>query len=342
MADGTMERSRRIALCLDVCWAAFIWGSRTSARPARRLRRSSDSVRRPALAKPRHGALLAPVRLSLQRRATRVVINCHCLSGKTASGPDVGWCGRRRYAAVCCEPHPAGLNMNLETIYERSLSAKAPRSAVLVRTAWTRSTAAPWSPSPASSHHRRHQEEAPLARGTALHASAGSPVRWRPLRLRPSREYLEMARLHGLGLLLLPRSARAVASATCTRGRSHLRQSPQVMAGSDVWELRWIAADLLGSDKARETFASPEPAFNVVDEHDVYLLGGSTRINLKIRHRETRSSSKGCTNEQATASSDGALNSMRRCRRAPNSFGRCSIYWKGGSGRAARRCRECS
>ena len=58
------------------------------------------------------------------------------------------------------------------------------------------------------------------------------------------------------------------------------------MVGSDVWELRWIAADLPGLDKARKTFGSPEPAFNVVDEHDVYLLGGSTRINLKIRHRE--------------------------------------------------------
>jgi hypothetical protein len=59
-----------------------------------------------------------------------------------------------------------------------------------------------------------------------------------------------------------------------------------MMAGSDVWELRWIAAHLLESDKARVTLAPLEPAFRVVDEHDVYLLSGSNRINLKFRHRE--------------------------------------------------------
>jgi hypothetical protein len=57
-----------------------------------------------------------------------------------------------------------------------------------------------------------------------------------------------------------------------------------MMAGSELWELRWIAAHLPGLDKV--TFASFEPAFRVVDEHDVYLLSGSNRINLKIRHRE--------------------------------------------------------
>jgi hypothetical protein len=59
-----------------------------------------------------------------------------------------------------------------------------------------------------------------------------------------------------------------------------------MMAGSEVWELRWIAAHLPGLDKTRATFASLEPVLRVVDEHDVYLLSGSTRINLKIRHRE--------------------------------------------------------
>ena len=59
-----------------------------------------------------------------------------------------------------------------------------------------------------------------------------------------------------------------------------------MMSESDAWELRWIAAHLLKSDKTPVTFASLEPAFNVVDEHDVYLLSGSNRINLKIRHRE--------------------------------------------------------
>jgi hypothetical protein len=58
-----------------------------------------------------------------------------------------------------------------------------------------------------------------------------------------------------------------------------------MVAGSEVWELRWIAAHLPGLDKARARFASLEPAFRVV-EHDVYLLTGSNRINLKIRHRE--------------------------------------------------------
>ena len=59
-----------------------------------------------------------------------------------------------------------------------------------------------------------------------------------------------------------------------------------MMAESDVWELRWIAAHLLESDETPVTFASLEPAFSVVDEHDVYLLSGSNRINLKIRYRE--------------------------------------------------------
>ena len=59
-----------------------------------------------------------------------------------------------------------------------------------------------------------------------------------------------------------------------------------MMAESDLWELRWIVPHLLESDKSPLTFASLEPAFSVVDEHDVYLLSGSNRINLKIRHRE--------------------------------------------------------
>jgi hypothetical protein len=59
-----------------------------------------------------------------------------------------------------------------------------------------------------------------------------------------------------------------------------------MMAGSDVWELRWIAAHLLKVDKSRVTSASLEPTVTVFDEHDVYLLGESDRINLKIRHRE--------------------------------------------------------
>jgi hypothetical protein len=39
-------------------------------------------------------------------------------------------------------------------------------------------------------------------------------------------------------------------------------------------------------DEARVTLASLAPPFSLVDEHDVYLLSGSSRVNLKIRHRE--------------------------------------------------------
>ena len=53
-----------------------------------------------------------------------------------------------------------------------------------------------------------------------------------------------------------------------------------------MWELRWIAAHPPDLDKAWVAFASLEPSSRAVDEHDVYLLGGSSRINLKIRHRE--------------------------------------------------------
>jgi hypothetical protein len=58
------------------------------------------------------------------------------------------------------------------------------------------------------------------------------------------------------------------------------------MPRSDVWELRWIATQLRELDKAAVTAAPLEPTVRVLDEHDVYLLGGSDRINLKIRHRE--------------------------------------------------------
>ena len=54
--------------------------------------------------------------------------------------------------------------------------------------------------------------------------------------------------------------------------------------GSDMWELRWIGAHLPHLDEVRTTFAIAEPGLNV-DEHDVYVLSGSSQINLKIRHR---------------------------------------------------------
>ena len=59
-----------------------------------------------------------------------------------------------------------------------------------------------------------------------------------------------------------------------------------MMAGSDVWELRWIAAHLLGIGQGPADVRITRAGVQVVDEHDVYVLSGSNRINLKIRHRE--------------------------------------------------------
>jgi hypothetical protein len=54
----------------------------------------------------------------------------------------------------------------------------------------------------------------------------------------------------------------------------------------DAWELRWTARDLPTVDAAWLPPSSLDPAFKVVYEHDVYVLTGSDRINLKVRHRE--------------------------------------------------------
>jgi hypothetical protein len=54
----------------------------------------------------------------------------------------------------------------------------------------------------------------------------------------------------------------------------------------DAWELRWIARDLPTLDAAWLPPSSLDPAFRVVYEHDVYVLTGSDRVNLKVRHRE--------------------------------------------------------
>ena len=54
----------------------------------------------------------------------------------------------------------------------------------------------------------------------------------------------------------------------------------------DAWELRWIARDLPTLDVAWLPPSSPDPAPRVVYEHDVYVLTGLDRINLKVRHRE--------------------------------------------------------
>ena len=59
-----------------------------------------------------------------------------------------------------------------------------------------------------------------------------------------------------------------------------------MMEAFDTWELRWIARHLPTLDAARLPPSSLDPALSVVYEHDVYMLTGSDRINLKVRHRE--------------------------------------------------------
>ena len=59
-----------------------------------------------------------------------------------------------------------------------------------------------------------------------------------------------------------------------------------MMEAFDAWELRWIARHLPTLDAAWLPPSSLDPALSVVYEHDVYLLAGSDRINLKVRHRE--------------------------------------------------------
>ena len=54
----------------------------------------------------------------------------------------------------------------------------------------------------------------------------------------------------------------------------------------DAWELRWIARDLPTLDAVWLPPSLLDPAARVVDEHDVYVLTRSDRINLKVRHRE--------------------------------------------------------
>ena len=59
-----------------------------------------------------------------------------------------------------------------------------------------------------------------------------------------------------------------------------------MMEAFDAWELRWIARELPTLDAAWLPPSSLDPAVKVVDEHDVYVLTRSDRINLKVRHRE--------------------------------------------------------
>jgi hypothetical protein len=59
-----------------------------------------------------------------------------------------------------------------------------------------------------------------------------------------------------------------------------------MMEAFDAWELRWIAQVLPTLEAAWLPPSSLDPALRVVDEHDVYVLTRSDRINLKVRHRE--------------------------------------------------------
>jgi len=58
------------------------------------------------------------------------------------------------------------------------------------------------------------------------------------------------------------------------------------MEAFEAWELRWIARHLPTLVAALGPSSSLDPAPRVVYEHDVYMLAGSDRINLKVRHRE--------------------------------------------------------
>ena len=95
------------------------------------------------------------------------------------------------------------------------------------------------------------------------------------------------------------------------------------MDAFDVWEFRWIAENLLTLDAARLLPPSTDPAPRAVYEHDVYMLTKSDRINLKVRHARTRSSSRRCKNEPSMGSSDGELNSSSHCLPDRNASATC-------------------
>ena len=59
-----------------------------------------------------------------------------------------------------------------------------------------------------------------------------------------------------------------------------------MISESDVWELRWIAPHLPALPETWVASTLRDPAFSIVEDHDVYLVTGSDRINLKIRRRD--------------------------------------------------------
>jgi hypothetical protein len=54
---------------------------------------------------------------------------------------------------------------------------------------------------------------------------------------------------------------------------------------ADSWELRWIAASFPEQFQAPGLASALNTPFITVDEHDVYVLTDSSRVNLKVRRR---------------------------------------------------------
>jgi hypothetical protein len=54
---------------------------------------------------------------------------------------------------------------------------------------------------------------------------------------------------------------------------------------ADTWELRWTAAELPVLKDVWSTMPVDMSSRTEIEDHDVYLLTGSTRINLKLRRR---------------------------------------------------------
>ena len=61
--------------------------------------------------------------------------------------------------------------------------------------------------------------------------------------------------------------------------------SARAAGTADTWELRWTAAELPVLKKAWSTMPVGMSSSTVIEDQDVYLLTGSTRINLKLRWR---------------------------------------------------------
>ena len=98
-----------------------------------------------------------------------------------------------------------------------------------------------------------------------------------------------------------------------------------MMEAFDAWELRWIARELPTLDAASLPPSSLDPAVKIVDEHDVYMLTGSERINLKVRHRENSLKLKSLVERTDDGFDDGALNSTCRCLPDRNASATCWI-----------------